>query len=132
MARALLKRLTALMSRPYVNNVRYHGVFCNRSKDRARLPPPFPGARLFPNPAQNPPSDDDALPAVPLHPMPLMPALPKRRRSSWARLLKRTLEIIIDCTRYRICVVAREGHASVPSAVRPQVRTCRRAVESAR
>ena len=88
-----LKRLTALMSRPYVNNVRYHGVFCNRSKDRARLPPPFPDARLFPSSAQNPPSDDDALPAVPLPPMPLIPALPKRRRSSWAQLLKRTLHL---------------------------------------
>jgi hypothetical protein len=37
---ALLRRLSALMPGPYLNLVRYHGVFANRSRYRARLTPP--------------------------------------------------------------------------------------------
>ncbi len=41
------KRLTALMARPYVNLVRYHGLFSNRSNDRPRLPPRAPARIPF-------------------------------------------------------------------------------------
>jgi len=79
-----LKRLTALMSRPYVNNVRYHGVFCNRSNDRARLP--LPPSLSSQAPASSAPDP--------------LPPCPKRRRSSWARLLKRTLQLdALKCPR---------------------------------
>jgi hypothetical protein len=38
----LLRRLAALVPAPYVNMVRYHGVFASRSMWRSRLPPPPP------------------------------------------------------------------------------------------
>ena len=85
-----LKRLTALMSRPYVNNVRYHGVFCNRSNDRARLPlPPSLSSQAPASSAPDPLNHADADVAPPPEPLPC----PKRRRSTWAQLLKRTLHL---------------------------------------
>jgi len=41
----LLRRLAALVPAPYSNMVRYHGVFANRSRWRARLPAP-PGRNV--------------------------------------------------------------------------------------
>ena len=81
-----LKRLTALMSRPYVNNVRYHGVFANRSNDRARLPPPPAQASSDQGPLHE--LDADIAP-----PFESLPPPTKRRRTPWAQLLKRTLHL---------------------------------------
>ncbi len=80
-----LKRLTALLARPYVNLVRCHGVFANRSLDRDRLPPP-PSPNSEPEPL--PHSMGEERPPCDL----LQPPL-SGRRSSWAQLLKRVLHL---------------------------------------
>jgi hypothetical protein len=72
-----LRRLCALIPRPYANMVRYHGVFANRSRDRARLPPPPPAASSF----DLPPS----LAPVETPPLDTYPPPQKPRRSRWAR-----------------------------------------------
>jgi hypothetical protein len=83
-----LKRLTALMSRPYVNLVRYHGIFANRSKDRDRLPPaPVLSPQLDPLHEATPPCGPQ-------------PPSTKPRQSSWAQLLRRVLHIdALACSR---------------------------------
>jgi hypothetical protein len=86
-----LRRLCALIPRPYANMVRYHGVFANRSRDRARLPPPPPVASSFELPPSlapvEPPSSDPSPPTKP-------------RRGLWAQLLRRVLEVdALACAR---------------------------------
>jgi hypothetical protein len=95
---ALLRRLAALIPAPYSNLVRYHGVFANRSRYRPLLPPPPPSdADLDPNHdahptscahaaatnATSPVEDDDDLVD--------MTEPRRRRRSSWAQLLRRVI-----------------------------------------
>ena len=82
------------VARPYLNLVRYHGIFSNRSNDRPRLPPP-PSMSLQaapgPGPLHNAPSPCETE---------SLPPPPKRCRSSWARLLKRTIHIdALTCPR---------------------------------
>jgi hypothetical protein len=87
-----LRRLCALIPRPYANLVRYHGVFANRSRDRARLPHPAPVVSSFDPPPWlapvEPPSSDPSAPPK------------KPRRSPWARLLRRVLHVeALACAR---------------------------------
>jgi hypothetical protein len=91
-----LKRLTALLARPYVNLVRYHGIFANRSNDRDRLPPPpAPSPEPLPDPLC-----EATPPCVPL------PSTARRRRSSWAQLLKRVLHLdALTCPRCSVPMV---------------------------
>jgi len=86
-----LKRLCALIPYPDTNLVRYHGIFANRSRDRARLPaPPSAVSNLDPlasRAALEPPPCD-----------PLSP--PKPRRTAWAQLLRRVLHVdALACAR---------------------------------
>jgi hypothetical protein len=76
---ALLRRLAALIPAPYLNLVRYHGVFANRSRFRTLLPPPPPAT-----PADA--TDAQAGAAAP-------PPKPRPRRLGWAQLLRRVLDI---------------------------------------
>lgn len=90
---ALLRRLAALLPRPFTQLVRYHGVFANRSRFRPLLPPPpaspqQDGASLLEDPppaAVQPPVEPDSSTA---------PAQrPARRRLPWAELLLRVLDV---------------------------------------
>jgi hypothetical protein len=90
---AFLKRLTALMARPYVHLVRYHGVFANRSRDRDRLPQP---------PTPEDPCESSGQPSTPQDD----PPTPRARRTGWARLLKRVLHIdALTCPRCAAAMV---------------------------
>jgi hypothetical protein len=87
---AFLRRLAALLPAPYVNMVRYHGVFASRSKCRDRLPlPPVhdpPGAPEGPGPAPEPaPGNCQGKDTR-------SPQARRPRRLSWACLLKRVLD----------------------------------------
>ena len=108
---AFMRRLAALLPAPYVNLVRYHGVFANRSKCRARLPPPpvqVHGAPTGPPPVAG--TDPIAAPAVPAldttdacegkgatapasTPATATTLSRRPRRLSWASLLKRVLDV---------------------------------------
>jgi len=84
---AFLRRVAVLVPRPFVNLVRYHGVFANRSRFRAKLPKP-PGTLS----ADHPPAPPTAAPATERPTVP--PAPPDRpRRLPWAVLLKRVLDL---------------------------------------
>jgi hypothetical protein len=73
---ALLRRLAALVPRPYSNLIRYHGILANRSKDRPLLPSPG--------------SDTDGQ----------VPAEQEPRRVPWAQLLRRAMDIdALSCPR---------------------------------
>jgi hypothetical protein len=103
-----LRRLAALVSFPYSHQVRYHGVFANRSRMRPLLPPPpprpegpegpgpvtattaelgFDGAQgvdakpLVQVPVPAPPAPPKPPPPAPRHPLP------------WAQLLRRLLHV---------------------------------------
>jgi hypothetical protein len=77
---SLLRRLAALLPAPYLNLVRYHGVFANRSRFRSRLPPAPPTAA--PQEAIDPPSPlAPTSPCVP-EAAPLAPTLRPRRLPS--------------------------------------------------
>jgi len=83
---AFLRRLAALVPSPYQNLIRYHGVFANRSCMRPLLPTP-PGSPMtlsVPETLQAEMAPDP--PAAPAQP-------PKRRRTSWAHQLKRSLHV---------------------------------------
>ena len=101
-----LRRLAALIPAPYLNMVRYHGVFANRSHYRRQLPAP-PTSRwaepsapsapcVEPDPAtaqgaanqdQEPAGLPPQLPSPP-------PSLPiRRRRTPWATLLRRVFDV---------------------------------------
>jgi hypothetical protein len=79
---ALLRRLSALMPGPYLNTIRYHGVFANRSRFREKLPPPRPTKREVVE-APRPQAPPDAGTPFELRP----------RRLGWAQLLRRVLDI---------------------------------------
>ena len=106
-----LRRLAALVPAPYQNLVRYHGVFANRSRFRARLPAPpaRAGSKVPPTPALEP---TPPIPADAKVPCPVVAAkagghagLPPRHLS-WARLLKRVLEVdVLTCPRCNVPMV---------------------------
>jgi hypothetical protein len=79
-----LKRLCALIPRPYANLVRYHGILANRSKDRALLPRPESRAtEIEGGPALNP-----------------VKSTARPHRTGWARLLRRVLQVdALECAR---------------------------------
>lgn len=97
---AFLRRLAAIIPAPYLNLIRYHGVFANRSRDRFRLPlpPPTdpPAGLLPPTPGPIPDGETDA-PDTDSHgpPDPNTPGSPplRPRRLAWAQLLRRVLHI---------------------------------------
>jgi hypothetical protein len=78
-----LRRLAALVPPPGLHMVRYHGIFANRSKLRARLPPPPP--RPLPDGVEPPASRADPQP----DPVQPAPAPVHRTSLSWAQLLYR-------------------------------------------
>ncbi len=91
-----MKRLVALIPRPYGNLVRYHGVFANRSKFRPLLPKPTPRVPAHTSsPADSaPPDASTKTPAGdPSPPDKSPPDPPRRPRSSWAQLLRRVLNV---------------------------------------
>ena len=98
---AFLRRLAALVPAPYQNLVRYHGVFANRSRLRPLLPKPTPRHRhdapcslTAPDPAPKArtPAAEDRPGGEAKVPLP--------RHLSWARLLKRVLDVeALTCTR---------------------------------
>ncbi len=111
---AFMRRLAALLPGPYVNMIRYYGVFANRSKCRDRLPlPPLktdaapadagtdPGATPAPATATatgTPDNDNGKDPTAPAS----TPATRGRRPRylSWACLLKRVLDVAaLSCPR---------------------------------
>ena len=103
-----MKRLVALIPRPYGNLVRYHGVFANRSKFRPWLPKPPPRVPLnvsAPCDCASPEASTEASnqtrglqsspPAEPLLTKP-----PRRHRSTWAQMLRRVLDVdALKCPR---------------------------------
>ena len=82
--RAFLRRMAVLVPAPYSNQVRYHGVFANRSRYRPLLPAPPP--RILTRPEAPAPPPVPSQPATP-------PPTPRARRLSWAALLRRTLDV---------------------------------------
>jgi len=87
-----LRRLAALVSFPYTNQTRYHGVFANRSRFRALLPPPPPSRHAQdmdtpPSPELEKPVDAGASGSKG------PPSTAPRRRLPWAQLLRRVLQI---------------------------------------
>ena len=109
---AFMRRLAALLPGPYVNLIRYHGVFANRSKCRARLPlPPVQVHDAPTGPAIPAPDATDAGegkgPQAPSSP-PVPPRTLSRRprRLSWASLLKRVLDVdALSCPRCHVPMV---------------------------
>lgn len=97
-----LKRLVALIPRPYGNLVRYHGVFANRSRFRTLLPKPTPrvpvevaGDSGSPKPSPKIPGGDPRPTATAIQDPP-----PRRHRSTWAQLLRRVLDVdALKCPR---------------------------------
>jgi hypothetical protein len=111
---ALLRRLAALIPRPYENLIRHHGCFANRSKHRPLLPPPpappasiptcGPDAGTDQNSATTDTATTDTATTTPAgapdpgagksSPHPRGPRLP------WARLLRRVLHVdALSCPR---------------------------------
>jgi hypothetical protein len=99
-----LRRLAAQVSFPYSHQVRYHGVFANRSRHRRMLPsPPTPppgvetgllasvtGAVVGPAPGGGAGGDNDTGTTSPS----------SRRRVPWAQLLRRVLSVdALSCPR---------------------------------
>jgi hypothetical protein len=104
-----LRRLAALVSFPYSHQVRYHGVFANRSRFRKLLPPPPPSRY-----AEEISPDVTAVAAVPADVtadgggstpaaaagMTGASGKRSRPRSSWAQLLRRVLSVdALSCPR---------------------------------
>jgi len=93
----LLRRLVALLPRPYTHAIRYYGVFSNHSQARPRLPaPPLDGTLPFlPEPAAPPPAaalSSTAACGV--------TAPPRRRRLLWHQLLRRVFHAeALNCPR---------------------------------
>jgi hypothetical protein len=81
---AFLRRLVALIPRPFQNLLRYHGVFANRSKDRFLLPPP---------PASQPSTDSPASTTVETPPCTPPPPPVRPRSLGWAQLLRRVCHV---------------------------------------
>ncbi|MBI5525305.1 MAG: transposase [Deltaproteobacteria bacterium] len=97
---ALLRRRAALIPAPYLNLVRYYGVFANttgaavdrRSRYRTLLPPPPP-----------PPTPQSA-PAPPT-PIPPLPDI-RPRRLGWAQLLRRVINVdALTCAKCMVPMV---------------------------
>ena len=88
---ALLRRLAAILPQPRTHLVRYHGVFANRSRYRARLPPaPAPAPAELGRGAET----EAAGPDAPAAKAPATaPDRPRRRRLSWTQLLRRSLGV---------------------------------------
>jgi hypothetical protein len=79
---AFLGRLVALLPAPYVNLVRYHGLFSNRSRFRNRLPkPPANNHSASLSESLKSDSKTESLPRL------------RPRRLAWAQLLRRVLHV---------------------------------------
>jgi len=93
---AFLRRVASLLPAPYSQQIRYHGLFANRSRYRPSLPrPPIsqPDTVELSQPlplAAGPPAEEPAA----------RPPRPARRRLPWSELLKRTLGVnALRCAR---------------------------------
>jgi hypothetical protein len=90
---ALLRRLAALIPAPYGNLIRYHGVFANRSRYRALLPPPpvscdeAEGHTPL-STSNNEPANSNQDFGPPPVDQPIRP-----RKLGWAQLLRRVLDV---------------------------------------
>jgi len=85
---ALLRRLSALLPAPNTQMVRYHGLFANRSRWRPLLLRSLAPAARSPAPVVPKPGGTE----VPSGgPEPAPP--PRRRRTPWAELLRRVLDV---------------------------------------
>ena len=87
-----LRRLAALVSFPYTNQIRYHGVLANRSKFRKLLPPPPPSRHAQDMDTPSSPELEkagDTGASGSKGPPPTAP----RRRLLWAQLLRRVLPL---------------------------------------
>ena len=88
-----LRRLAALIPAPYLNMVRYHGVFANRSHYRPQLPAPPPSREAQPS-APSPGPAGEQSPAASQQQQEEHDGLPtRRRRTPWATLLRRVFDI---------------------------------------
>ena len=106
----LIARFTALIPLPRAHMRRFYGVFAPAHSLRSRVVPQPPSTKRTDR-----------------------PVAPKRpARMTWADLLKRTLELTFECTRYLICVVSRAHHPPVSSTLGAGVHPGRRAVQPAR
>ena len=94
--RAFLRRMAALIPAPYANLVRYHGIFANRSRFRKLLPaPPESEADL-----ENGESHDSNAELAKLDPSDCPESPIRPRHLSWAKLLRRVLDIdALTCPR---------------------------------
>ncbi len=105
-----LRRLVALLPRPYTHAIRYYGVFSNRSRARPRLPaPPLDGTLpLSAEPTLPEPAGALAGAAAACG----VTAPPRRRRLLWHQLLRRVFFVeALNCPR---CSLPRQP---VPMAV---------------
>jgi len=96
-----LRRLAALVSFPYSHQVRYHGVFSNRSRFRGMLPsPPAPPPGVELGGSASAPVTGAARELGPRAGTvaggevgPVRSAASSRRRLPWAQLLRRVLQV---------------------------------------
>jgi len=107
----LLRRLAALVPAPYSHMVRYHGIFANRSRWRARLPaPPWAGAGEETagreEAAARDPVPQEGEGARAELPTPELPERPPRRVLPWAKLLLRVFFLdVLSCPRCSTAMV---------------------------
>jgi len=97
---AFLRRMVALIPAPYLNLVRYHGVFANRSRFRTLLPLPPPRGKDAPPVVLNgePPQPQQESSAAGQTGAPVPSVRP--RRLAWASLLRRALHVdALACAR---------------------------------
>ena len=87
-----LRRLAALIPPPYMNMVRYHGVFANRSRYRRRIPPPPPPAVAAGAANRDEEASTSGPALLPSPPAPA-PSASHPGRIPWAALLRRVFGV---------------------------------------
>jgi hypothetical protein len=101
-----MERLAALVPRPRLHLIRFHGVLAPNAKLRSQIVP----SPTEPTTEPTEPSSEDA------H------AQGETPRMSWARLLKRVFDHRINCTSPRRSVKCRSHHPPLSSTVRARTR----------
>ena len=100
-----MQRLAALVPRPRLHLIRFHGVLAPNAKLRSKVVPP---------PEQATTAGAGDCKHVPAHSAPV--------RMSWARLLKRVFDHRSNCISHRRSVGRRSHHPSLSSPVRAGAR----------
>jgi len=134
---SLMRRLAALVPRPYTNLFRYFGVFSNRSKHRPLLPSPAAPGTPSPDAASVAPSTESTDPSSPAS------TSDRPRRLPWSQLIRRVLDIdVLTCPQCSVPMlviafitdapVVRKilDHLGLPSSP-PQILPARRSWEDA-